>query len=185
MGIIKKTTTQKQEKMKEDTGNGTLVFEAKVDNLTSKKFWSLMWAENEFWKNTVTDLNMSDEVVKNVDEKNRILTAKLKMLNFPKPCDQTTEVVIVEQTSSYIKVRTNTKAKGFPFTESFEINQVFEITDLENGKGHIKIYGDVQWIESIMFVVKTAIQSSVAKSIKDAAQIYVKGLTNYESEVTF
>jgi len=41
-----------------DTGNGTLVFEAKVDNLTSKKFWSLMWAENEFWKNTVTDLNM-------------------------------------------------------------------------------------------------------------------------------
>ena len=42
----------------EESGNGTLVFEAKVDNLTSKKFWSLMWAENEFWKNTVTDLNM-------------------------------------------------------------------------------------------------------------------------------
>ena len=74
----------------------------------------------------------SDEVVKNVDEKNRVLTAKLKMLNFPVPeflnfpkfCDQTTEVVIVEQTSNYIKVKTNTKAKGFPFTESFEINQV-------------------------------------------------------------
>ena len=74
----------------------------------------------------------SDEVVKNVDEKNRVLTAKLKMLNFPVPeflnfpkcCDQTTEIVIVEQTSNYIKIRTNTKAKGFPFTESFEINQV-------------------------------------------------------------
>jgi len=74
----------------------------------------------------------SDEVVKNVDEKNRVLTAKLKMLNFPVPeflnfpkfCDQTTEVVIVEQTSNYIKIKTNTKAKGFPFTESFEINQV-------------------------------------------------------------
>ena len=74
----------------------------------------------------------SDEVVKIVDEKNRVLTAKLKMLNFsvpyflnlPKFCDQTTEIVIVEQTSNYIKIRTNTKAKGFPFTESFEINQV-------------------------------------------------------------
>ena len=74
----------------------------------------------------------SDEVVKNVDEKNRVLTAKLKMLNFPVPeflnfpkfCDQTTEIVIVEQTSNYIKIKTNTKAKGFPFTESFEINQV-------------------------------------------------------------
>merc|ERR1711917_12729 len=121
MGIIKKTTTQKQEKMKEDTGNGTLVFEAKVDNLTSKKFWSLMWAENEFWKNTVTDLNMSDEVVKNVDEKNRILTAKLKMLNFPVPeflnfpkfCDQTTEVVIVEQTSNISKSELIPKLKVF------------------------------------------------------------------------
>ena len=53
---------------------------------------------------------------------------------------------------------------------------------MENGKGHIKIYGDVEWIEPIMFVVKTAIQSSLTKSIKDAAQVYVKGLTNYESE---
>ena len=61
----------------------------------------------------------------------------------------------------------------------------FEITDLENGKGHVKIYGDIEWKESVMFVAKTAIQSSVAKSIKDAAHIYVKGLTNYESEVTF
>ena len=74
----------------------------------------------------------SDHAVKNVDEKNRILTAKLKMLNFPVPeflnfpkfCDQTTEVVIVEQTSNYIKIRTNTKAQGFPFTESFVIHQV-------------------------------------------------------------
>ena len=41
-----------------DIGNGTLVYEAKVDNLTTKKFWSLMWADNEFWNNTVTDLNM-------------------------------------------------------------------------------------------------------------------------------
>ena len=71
------------------------------------------------------------------------------------------------------------------FVMSHKISFSFEITDLENGKGHIKIYGDVEWIESIMFVVKTAIQSSVTKSIKDAAQIYVKGLTNYESEVTF
>ena len=41
-----------------DIGNGTLVYEAKVDNLTTKKFWSLMWADNEFWNNTVIDLNM-------------------------------------------------------------------------------------------------------------------------------
>ena len=61
----------------------------------------------------------------------------------------------------------------------------FEITDLKNGKGHIKIYGDVEWIESVMFVAKTAIQSSVTKSVKDAARIYVKGLTAYDSEVTF
>jgi len=179
--------------MKKDIGNGTLLFEAKVDNLTSKKFWTLMWADNEFWNNTVNDLNMSHFVAKIVDEKNRIATAKLKMLNFPIPeflnfpqfCDQTTKIMVVEQTSTYIKVRTNTKAKHFPLTESFEINQVFEITDLENGKGHVKIYGDIEWKESVMFVAKTAIQSSVAKSIKDAAHIYVKGLTNYESEVTF
>ena len=41
-----------------DIGNGTLVYEAKVDNLTTKKFWSLMWADNEFWNNTITDLHM-------------------------------------------------------------------------------------------------------------------------------
>ena len=155
-----------------DIGNGTLVYEAKVDNLTTKKFWSLMWADNEFWNNTVTDLNMrlvtysiveqfglrhssenfhnlwnskrpiiaydmvvtmqSDFVVENIDEKNRIVTAKLKMLNFPIPewlnfpksCDQTTEIVVVEQTSNYIKVRTTTEAKNFPLTESFKIHQV-------------------------------------------------------------
>ena len=74
----------------------------------------------------------SDFVVENIDEKNRIVTAKLKMLNFPIPewlnfpksCDQTTEIVVVEQTSNYIKVRTTTEAKNFPLTESFKIHQV-------------------------------------------------------------
>jgi len=136
---------------------------------------------------------MSDFEFEKNDGTKRTVTSKLKMLNFPVPavlnfptfCDQITHIEIVEQTETYLKVKTKTIAKNFPLTESFQIHQTYELTDLPNGECHVKIYGDIKWVESVNYIAKSAIQSSVANSIKAAARVYVKELSEYDAEVSF
>jgi len=163
--------------------HGELVLDERINRMTIDVFLREMWSEtSKAWNGMMEQLYIYDFKLTNDTEQGKVFTSKLRMFNFevpmlnlPDSCEQTTRIVYLERTTKSIKIQTITQADKFPFANTFEIHQWYDIEEDPLGI-RFKIHGHLEWVKSVNFLIKPAIKYNVTRNLKVSGDIIVQNL---------
>merc|ERR1712227_779276 len=162
---------------------GELICDQRVNRITVEDFLREMWEkDSKVWNAIMEELYIYDFKLTKSDDSGKVFTSKLRMYNFevpllnlPDSCEQTTSISFMERTHKSIKFQTSTQADKFPFANTFEIIQTYDIEEDPLGV-RLKIYGHVEWVKPINFMIKPAIKYNVTKNLKVSGDIIINHL---------